>query len=97
MAVIEITKRGKKFQAQFRTDDGRIDKIAGSWATQQEAKRDLLNWKQQVNRARKLTNRMMRISTLKVTVTKLLMTTKRKRKRKRKKKMMVTACILLAS
>jgi len=51
MAVIEVLKRGLKFSAQFRTDNGRIDKIAGTFDSQQEAKRKLLAWKQQVNRA----------------------------------------------
>ena len=51
MAVIEILKRGNKFYAQMRTDDGRIDKIAGSWDSQKQAQRGLLNWKSQVNRA----------------------------------------------
>jgi hypothetical protein len=51
MAVIEILKRGKKFNAQFRTDDGCIDKIKGSWNSQQEAKRDMLAWQAQVKRS----------------------------------------------
>lgn len=51
MARIEILKRGDKYRAQFRSDNGKIDSIAVVGDSQQDMNRKLLEWKAQVNRA----------------------------------------------